>query len=246
LLVKPECFLCCLMLEIWEPLICLQPAIYWAMYSQHSRHKWYPKNRKSCNDLLCQHIKYLPSPAYCYYLSSDKDLKRISAKLTWGQDSNQERATRLTLLRAMAPLTYQLWQGLEFTYLLWSMIPPLWRIHKELPPQFLSLTSRDCRKTSFQIMYFDHIEATMRYCIFLHRLSPTFWFDKEYIPIIKSGQDFWGNNTYVLWEEVSTQKGTNTWKLTLAVICECRLCSYWVRSGEKCGVMGKLLMGKVE
>jgi hypothetical protein len=38
--------------------------------------------------------------------------------------------------------------GLIFNYLLQSMIPPLWRIQKELPPQFLSLTSRNCRKAS--------------------------------------------------------------------------------------------------
>jgi hypothetical protein len=55
------------------------------MYSQHSRHKWYPKNRKNCDDLLHQHIKYLPSPAYCYYLSSDKNLKRILRSLDEGR-----------------------------------------------------------------------------------------------------------------------------------------------------------------
>lgn len=36
------------------------------------------------------------------------------------------------------------------------MIPPLWKIQKELLPQLLFLTSRDCRRTSYQIMHSDH------------------------------------------------------------------------------------------
>jgi hypothetical protein len=40
--------------------------------------------------------------------------------------------------------------GLMLSYLLRSVIPPLRRIQKELPPPFLSLTYRDCKKTSFQ------------------------------------------------------------------------------------------------
>jgi len=31
------------------------------------------------------------------------------------------------------------------------------RIHEELPPQSLFLTCRNCQKTCYQIMYFDHI-----------------------------------------------------------------------------------------
>jgi hypothetical protein len=49
---------------------------------------------------------YLPSPAYHYYPTSVKDLKRISAKFRPGQDSNQERARRLTPTRAMPLLKF--------------------------------------------------------------------------------------------------------------------------------------------
>ncbi len=53
---------------------------------------------------------YLSSPAYYNYLTSAKGLKMISAKFRPRQDSNQERATRLTPTRAMAPLRGELWQ----------------------------------------------------------------------------------------------------------------------------------------
>jgi hypothetical protein len=84
-------------------------SIWSAMYSPHPRHKWHHKNRflicwKSCTDLLHQNIAfaiYLPSPAYYYYPISAKDLKRIPAKFRPGQDSDQERATRLTPTRAL-------------------------------------------------------------------------------------------------------------------------------------------------
>jgi hypothetical protein len=115
---------------------------------------------------------YLPSPAYYYNPTSVKDLKRIYAKLRPAQDNNQERATQLKRTRAVAPLTGELWQvWYSDTFSdLWSHHHILWRIQKDLPPQFLSLTCRDCRKTSFQIIVeFDHIEARMRYCI-LHRM----------------------------------------------------------------------------
>jgi hypothetical protein len=58
---------------------------------------------KNCTDLH-QNIAfaiYLPSPAYYYYPISAKDLKRIPAKFRPGQDSNQERATRLTPTRVL-------------------------------------------------------------------------------------------------------------------------------------------------
>jgi hypothetical protein len=66
-----------------------------------------------------------------------------------------------------------------FSNLLWSVVPPMRRIHKEPPPQFLCVTSRDCRKTSFQVMHFDHIEVTMRsYCI-SHTTCAIFRFASE-------------------------------------------------------------------
>jgi hypothetical protein len=73
-----------------------------------------------------------------------------------------ERATRLTPTIAMAPFTCELWKD-------WCSVTfsELWSHHckgsKELLPQFLSPTSRNCsRKTSYQIVYINHIEAMMR------------------------------------------------------------------------------------
>lgn len=47
-----------------------------------------------------------------------------------------------------------------FGYLIWYVIPPLWRIQKEL-----SLTCKGCKKLPFQLIKFDHIEATLRPCL---------------------------------------------------------------------------------
>ncbi len=59
-------------------------------------------------------------------------------------------------LSSMAPLTCELWQDwCSFSFSdLWSQQA---RIHEELLPQSLFLTCRNCQKTSYQIMYFDHI-----------------------------------------------------------------------------------------
>jgi hypothetical protein len=73
-------------------------------------------------------------------------------------------------------------------------------VKKELPPQFLSLTSRNCGKTSNQIMYFYHIEAAMSYCI-LYRLWPVF--GRYHYMYHNRDQDFSANETQVLGEEAS-------------------------------------------
>jgi hypothetical protein len=75
------------------------------MESPQSRHKWHHKKRESHTDLLHQHIAF-NLPGYYYYPTSAKDLKRISSKFRPGQDSNQERARRLTTTRAMPPLKF--------------------------------------------------------------------------------------------------------------------------------------------
>jgi hypothetical protein len=87
------------------------------------------------------------------------------------------------------------------SYLLWSVIPPLWRIQKELPPPFLSLTDRDRRKTPFQMIQFDHTEATLRFCV-LHRRCPIFRFASDDFQVKIFRQI---NQAQVLWEEVSRQ-----------------------------------------
>jgi hypothetical protein len=61
------------------------------MYSPHPR---YHKNSESCTDLLHQHVYY-------YYPTSVKDMKEFLANFRPWQDSNQERATRLTPTRAL-------------------------------------------------------------------------------------------------------------------------------------------------
>ncbi len=133
-----------------------------------------------------------------------------------------------------------------FSYLLRSVIPPLGRIQKELPPQFLSLNSRNCRKTSYQIMYFDQTEATVRYFI-LHRLCPIFGFAYKNITMIIRSRIL-GKTRHRYCENKAVEiERKNTRKLTTAMICECRFCSYPVSSGKKkCGVLQKLLMGIVQ
>ncbi len=136
---------------------------------------------------------------------------------------------------------------LMFSYPLSSVIsPPLQRIQKELAPQFLSLTSRNCRKTSYQIMYFYHIEATMRYCI-LHRWCPvSFTYSRRchynQVKVVRQTKD-----TYCDKKAVERERAANnTRKLTTALISECRHCFYAARSGKKCGVLHKLMSGKAQ
>ncbi len=126
---------------------------------------------------------------------------------------------------------------LMFSCLLWSVIPPLQRIQKELAPQFLSLTSRICRETSYQIMYFYHIEATMRYRI-LHRWRPvSFTYSRRchynQVKVVRQTKDTYCNKKAVERERAAN----NTRKLTTALISECRYCFYAARSGKKCGVL---------
>ncbi len=80
LVVKPECFMCLLMLEIYLLFVYNQKlkSSWSAMYSPHPRHKWYHKNRESCTELLHQHIAFtcllqhttiLPLPTFSIYIS---------------------------------------------------------------------------------------------------------------------------------------------------------------------------------
>jgi len=79
---------------------------------QQPTHTWYHKNRETCTDLLHKYIAFTYlSPAFYYYPTIAKDMKRISAKFKQWQDINQEREKGLlTPTRAMAPLTCKLWQ----------------------------------------------------------------------------------------------------------------------------------------
>jgi hypothetical protein len=52
---------------------------------------------------------YLPSPAYYYDPTRAKDLKKSLPAFRPWQDSNRERARRLTPTRAMAPLKCEVW-----------------------------------------------------------------------------------------------------------------------------------------
>jgi hypothetical protein len=65
------------------------------------------------------------------------------------------------------------------------------------------LTSKNCRKTSYQLMYFDHIEATMKYCIDGVQI---FQFASEDITrIIRSR--FLGKQNAVPWDGGSRHRG---------------------------------------
>jgi hypothetical protein len=152
-----------------------KPSLSWsAMHSPHPRHKGYHRKRENCTDLLYNrenfftaYCIFLPSAA-CYWPTSTRIWKTFLPKYRAWQDSNQRREQQDWDQQEQWSHWYvNSLTGLMVNYLLWSLIPPLWR--KELPPQFLSLTSRNCRKTSNQIMYFCHIEAAMSYCI-LYRL----------------------------------------------------------------------------
>ncbi len=68
------------------------------MHSPHPRHKCYHKNRESRTDLLHQHIAstHLRLPLLP---SSAKDVKELLQMFRPWQDSNQDRAARLTSTR---------------------------------------------------------------------------------------------------------------------------------------------------
>ncbi len=107
LVLKPESSLCLFMLEVRLPFICLQPEIPIKLRSaMDSPHPRYHKNRESCTDLLHQHIAFtyflLSSQVYYYYYpTSAKDMKEFLPNFRPWQDSDQERATRLTPTRAL-------------------------------------------------------------------------------------------------------------------------------------------------
>ncbi len=78
-----------------------------AMYFPHPRHNWHHKNREICIDLLHQHmaITYLLQPTTTIppvQRTSNEFLPRLD------QDSNQERAIRLTTTRGIVPSTCEL------------------------------------------------------------------------------------------------------------------------------------------
>jgi hypothetical protein len=94
--LNPKCFPCVLVFEIWITFICRQPEIQIKLH-------WPSPSAYSID---------LPSPAYNYYSTSAKDLKRNSAQFKPGQDSNnQQKEKILTPTRGMAPLTCELWQA---------------------------------------------------------------------------------------------------------------------------------------
>jgi hypothetical protein len=80
-----------------------------------------------------------------------KGPKRTSAQFRPRQDSNQERASKLTSTRELW-LHWHVNSDRIDVQVLSLICDPT--IVKELLAKFLSLTSRDCRKTSFRIMYF--------------------------------------------------------------------------------------------
>jgi hypothetical protein len=80
------------------------------MYSPHPRHKRYNKERKPhvpspSEKFVLAYSIYLPSLAYYYDPTGAKDLTKILPTFRPWQDSNRERARRLTPTRAITPLT---------------------------------------------------------------------------------------------------------------------------------------------
>jgi hypothetical protein len=119
------------------------------MHSPHPRCQWYHKYRESCTDLLYQWENFVT--AYCIYLHSPPyyyPTSTRSEKVQTMPSYQPTESNKIDNKKSYGSIDMWILIGLMFNYLLQSMIPPLWRIQKELPPQFLSLTSRNCRKAS--------------------------------------------------------------------------------------------------
>ncbi len=103
------------MFEIHIPFICLQPEILIKLighrFCTSQAEMVLCLNKESHTDLLHQHItfSYLPQPM-TISPPMQRTWKEFLPKFRPQQDSNQEIATRLTPTRALAPLTYELWQ----------------------------------------------------------------------------------------------------------------------------------------
>jgi hypothetical protein len=113
--------------------------------------------------ILSQHV------VFTYVLqhsSTVQPVQRISKgflqKYRPWQDSNQARATTSTPTRAMAPSTSELSYRTDVQLPSLICDPTILKDLKKLPPQFLSVTSSNCRNTSYQIMCFDPMEITTR------------------------------------------------------------------------------------
>jgi hypothetical protein len=145
----------------------------------------------------------------------------------------------------MAPIDTWTLTGLMFSYLLWSVIPPLGTIQKELPPESLSLPcSLDCRKNapvkSCNLITYKPRRGTASWIECVYNLS--IYFRRYQINIFRQTK-------YNYCEKKADTQGErkNTAKLTIAATSKCRLCFYSVRSGKKrCGVLQKLLMSKLQ
>jgi len=133
------------------------------MSSPHpTHHQCYHKDRENHTNILHQqenfvmaYCIYLPSPAYSLLVLSHQckgSGKNSHQSLNYGRTATmreREREQQDWHQQEDLRLHWHVNSGrieLIFSYLLWSVIPPLWRIQKELPPQLLSLSSRNCRK----------------------------------------------------------------------------------------------------
>ncbi len=125
---KPECFCCVLKCEIWAPFICLQQRFrssWSAMQDPDTRYKCYHKNEEYRTDLLHQHIAstYLLQPTTII-----PPVQRMWKKLCQCLDHN-----RIAIKREQQNWHQQDWwilTGLMFSFLLWSVTPPLGTIKK--------------------------------------------------------------------------------------------------------------------
>jgi hypothetical protein len=132
-------------------------------------------------------ILHLPTVSNYYYNPTRaKDLKRISAK----QDSNQERATKLTPKRAaMAPSICELWQvwcsGTFFDGWSNQKVDPKWT-------QLLSLTSKDYQKKIISNHVVWSNRKSWQSIAVLHRMCPIssqhFSANKTHVPVRRRRQ----------------------------------------------------------
>jgi hypothetical protein len=116
--LKPECFPCLLMFEIQVPFICLQPEIQIELishvFSASHTSKVSSEQKKPHWDSLHQQENFVR--AYCHLLTFSSLLvlshqckgseKNFCQRVDHSRTRNQERATRLTPTRPVAPLSW--------------------------------------------------------------------------------------------------------------------------------------------
>jgi hypothetical protein len=108
-----------------------QKSSWSAMYFPHPGYKWYHKKRESCTDLLHEHI------ALTYFLQPTTitpQVQKAWKEILHSLEQGKITTTNININTNNRYGSIDMWTltCLMFHYLLWSMIPTLRRIPKEL------------------------------------------------------------------------------------------------------------------